>query len=1004
MVNQKLVSLLLAVFLFIGQVQIVYAAGDAQNNFSLGESSASISNTGEKNTVEERSLVPLGDSSTTFPCTTPSQLLELVSQNEGGTVKLTGDIIWDTYDALEVTYPTTIDLGSYSISVSGCTFNADGPLLFTGDGTNAPLFQVDRVGELYLNGISITANGDGATAVSVENGYSLQGYNNSIKAIGSNATAVSCLSDLNMRMVKVDADGAGSVAIQADGDVSLFFCNISGVIEAKGDIGLDYTKAEPMSEKAKIINSVMVANYERYGYVKDPQYNFFESDSMMFSLYNRDDISNGYPLPYDYFLLPVRFDISGYDPDTPGTYPISYSVVSDLLDMNFSGSVPLHVTDPNLPWLSGASWTLEEKVFLDLDCLLNDADDVQVLYSDDIGQSWKNAATDFKVYIYSSEVYILGLDIEEIYWFRIVVNGGEVAGTSNIIKVWYDPTSDGGPNPQDNRQLPIDGPASEPDGPVMTSEEFLAQLAENDGGEVTLTGNVVLQAWCIVEVTNPTTVQMGDFTITVLGYSAKTHIQGPLNFVGNGDKRPLFQVKNRGELIFSGDATVTATGEGGVAILGDGDVYLEQPEIYAPNGTAVHSKGMAILFYGYVSGRTAVVSDTNKILLESTVTIPKPAKAKIVEQAVIPILNNYELDRYGISVEQGDEYFLDDFSDIVYYYFFDKSNPSMDRSTTLIKPVEWKLAEGFDVNISGEYAISMVPKLSDQRMDVSGLQQMEIPLFVVDPYQPWLVDAVHNVYGETTIHYFKAIKNAESMTLRYSTDFGETWQDAGANLGFSADYEYNANLILPDYEEDTVYWFQLEVTGGEMAGVSNILKVWYSPYDNSGGDRTGADRFPDFSSDEPDEPGTSGGKPPRGDGSSSGHGGSDNYLGNGNIANNRSNHTNPITPVISDELVGEPVSVQVKLSDEIINPTATEYVGMTDTDSVINSEQSPPTLEVVPDQSDSNPISELPSAQVEQKSYSSSGGAANWVPLIAGTALLSAVVYLFMRIRYKERV
>lgn len=406
----------------------------------------------------------------------------------------------------------------------------------------------------------------------------------------------------------------------------------------------------------------------------------------------------------------------------------------------------------------------------------------------------------------------------------------------------------------DNRQIATDVSTPSDNAPVMELEELQRLLEENDGGEVSLTGNVVLQCWDSLCVTNPTTVKMGDFNITVLGYGAQIYVYGPIHFVGNGDKQPLFTIKNRGEIIFDGNATVTATNSGATAMLGDGDMYLEQPEIYAPKGVAVHAKGMAILFYGYVSGESSVLSDRGKVLLQSTITIPSPPKAKIVHQTAIPF-SGHELDRYGICIEQGSDSFEYMLEDIVYFYFFERQNPNMLNSTTLIKSVDWRIGEDFNKDIIGEYSIYMSPDLSDKRMAVEGLNKAKLPLYVVDPTVPWLSRAIRNQYGDLTIGYFKPIENSEKITLWYSTDEGKTWLDAQESLGFEPDSEYNANIVIPDdllEDNGTVYWFKLEVVGGDIEGISNIIKVWYSPYENSGGDRTGADRFADW--DDTDEP------------------------------------------------------------------------------------------------------------------------------------------------------
>lgn len=786
-------------------------------------------------------------------CETTEELMELLLRNDGGTITLTGDIIWDVEESFEIDWPTTIEMGEYSITIALSTLSISGPVSFVGEGVNAPLFYIDQEGLLELEGVSITDTGDGACAVWLGQGGSLSGFDNKIVASGVNSTAIEAEDDLHLALCKVDAPNGA--AIKGQGDVSLFLCQITGQvasIEAQGDVMLDHTTTEPFPPGAQQMDSIIrLSEYDMDYYILQGE-SFDAPSAMAFDRFDPEDEAGN---AYDWRPLPVDFELTGYDADVAGLYEIAYRVTSHFQDIELNGTVMLHVIDPTLPYIRASLLDEDGYMLLLTQDGWADASDVEVLYSIDAGTSWHDASSDLSVKITDITVDIYVPDIQQIYWFRVVVSGGRLAGTSNIAKSWYAPLSDGGIDPVDNRQLPPDHSAQEP-GPIMLAEELMELLAENDGGDVYLTGHVAFQDVGSMWVENPTTVHMGDFSITVPGFEAQTYIDGPIHFVGNGDLHPLFRVRKRGILIFGGRSTITAEKNSAVAIYGEGDVYVEQPEIYAPNGTAVYAKGMASLLYGYISGATSVVSDSNRILLESMITIPAPEDAYVMENIVIPYYYN-ELEQYGIRIDPGEDYPIEEVLQSAHFCFFDKANPSMEYYTGIYFPLELQMGGDVDIYTPGEYMLTLTPSTSDKRMQVEGLGVTNVPLFVVDPSKPFIDSKRISTDGTMEILFYRGIEEYQELTLWCSSDQGETWTDAREVFANMEIEEYFAALYLSDeqYANVTQYSFKLEVLGGPKEGVSNVLQIFDSPFrfdpnqEDIGGDRIGTDRFPDIFGD-----------------------------------------------------------------------------------------------------------------------------------------------------------
>lgn len=146
-------------------------------------------------------------------------------QGKPKTIIVTEPIIWnekydsDTSDNTDFTTDTPVEvvLGEHNIMVAeNSRMSFSGPFNFTGNGN---LFQTG--GALFLNGVSLTANGDDTTAITfydapVQNGEftrNLELRNCDVSVLGTDSTGICAVQGANIRVVNTSIICAGASSI-----------------------------------------------------------------------------------------------------------------------------------------------------------------------------------------------------------------------------------------------------------------------------------------------------------------------------------------------------------------------------------------------------------------------------------------------------------------------------------------------------------------------------------------------------------------------------------------------------------------------------------------------------------------------------------------------------------------------------------------------------------------------------------------------------------------------
>ena len=382
---------------------------------------------------------------------------------------------------------------------------------------------------------------------------------------------------------------------------------------------------------------------------------------------------------------------------------------------------------------------------------------------------------------------------------------------------------------------------------ALTGEKFRELVSENEGGVVTLTGDVVWDDyWGDVVVEQPTTVLMGDYAIQIPQGTYFSAI-GPLRFEGNGVQKPLFYIE--GEL-FTAWTEINATGNDATALFAEGDLRLYQARITA-GGVAVHATGSVLLqLCEVIAQGAAVVSETGNIGIDGCRVLPMPENATVIVREAVP---GGRMQENGICANVGDSLEEAVIYDRVEYYLLDTERR---ESASIIYPsVSWENLPA-DTILPGEYSVICRPVGIPDWVPVPGIAAFEVPLHVVGENEPHIQLASRLASDGVYLQFFSEIVEMEAMTLWFSTDGGFSWRDfatlEGADiLPFSA--------MADTLEANLVYLFRLEVTGGPLKGFSNTLvfPFYDSDPDREGdsGDRTGADRFPPGGTSNENDPG-----------------------------------------------------------------------------------------------------------------------------------------------------
>lgn len=411
-----------------------------------------------------------------------------------------------------------------------------------------------------------------------------------------------------------------------------------------------------------------------------------------------------------------------------------------------------------------------------------------------------------------------------------------------------------------------------------TAEELYETLTLHPGGTIFLTDTIEWN-FSVNTITVPaaTVIQMGEYGICVQenGY---LEMDGPVSFYGSGSRMPLFLVE--GYLSTSPETTITASGEGctAVQITGKGKwdsdlttvtacgenaitvIYDDGPDTVlslaqiTSQGTGAQSlyteRPLEAVLCSITSEGGSAASGTSPITMTGCWITPQSPEYLIYDCNVS--LYDRILENYGFSYPIGTAGGAINRSSLAYYFTSDN-----DLEFTYDIPVSFDGVADLYTE-AGEYSLTSTPIVPDW-FPVS-LPPLELSIHIIAPDQPYLT-AAYELMDSIGIQFFSEITDAHSLSLYYSDDNGKTWQDI---MGLPGSYTYSLGAQIIGLPQDKDYLFYLDVQGGSMEGVSNILRFSYGRIDidgggdNDGGDRTDQD-LPPYEQDPPDsgpEPGT----------------------------------------------------------------------------------------------------------------------------------------------------
>ena len=370
--------------------------------------------------------IPETEYETTAGCNTAEELYTFLSSGTGGTISLTGDIVWDCTELLpKITQSAVVEMGVYKIVIPAeYSMQVEGPVTFLGQGE--VLFEIQ--GALNLSyGTEVISTGEDAVALD-------------IRDTGS----------VSLTYCRIVAEGENSVAVRSDlpvgtGAVTIQLCHISGTaasIEAPA-VTLDSTTAFPVPEGATVTDrlSAFDRSMRLYGISLPDEVSQEQYTEAIYGLnlwnfaFTDPDTENTIGL-----VLPSVWSGVPEYPAAPGSYTLT--VKPDSLPEWFpveipEFSIPLHIVDDSVPHITV---TYGDAAFgFVLLSLTNaeafqSAEQITLYYSTDKGITWGNAAEDFT----GAVVDMFMLSVEPLvpetnYLFYIEVVSGTDTKKSNIL-------------------------------------------------------------------------------------------------------------------------------------------------------------------------------------------------------------------------------------------------------------------------------------------------------------------------------------------------------------------------------------------------------------------------------------------------------------------------------------------------------------------------------------------------------------------------------------------
>ena len=323
-------------------------------------------------------------------CNTAEELHAFLSAKSGGSVTLTGDIVWDSGVGLDpivnISSAAVVEMGEYKITVpAGYSMHIEGPVTFRGQG--AAVFEVE--GSLNLSyGAQILSSGTEAVALHIGGTGSVSLTYCRIAATGENATAI-----------------RSALPVQT-GAVTIQLCDISGTaasIQAPS-VTLDATTASPMPEGATVIDRVPVIDRSMrlYGIslssgTDQEQYREAIYGLNLWNFAFIDPASGntiGLYLPSTWSNVPEH-------PAAAGCYTLTLEASSlpEWFPVEIPAfDIPLHIVDNSRPHITvmfgDASFGFVSLMLTNGERFA-DAQQITLYYSTDGGTSWRDVSEDF---------------------------------------------------------------------------------------------------------------------------------------------------------------------------------------------------------------------------------------------------------------------------------------------------------------------------------------------------------------------------------------------------------------------------------------------------------------------------------------------------------------------------------------------------------------------------------------------------------------------------------
>lgn len=375
-------------------------------------------------------------------CGTQEELVEQLLDDDRERIVLSSDILWTRDTQIIVSGEKEVEMGTYSIIVEETGgFYMRGPVVFTGGG-DRPMFVVR--GDFGAGaGVEIYARGDHAVAVEVAGGdWSAKEVQ--IHASGTDACAVRFTGSRQwtVELCKIEAEGVGSRGIEAEGalrvllssvhgeaaavcsergELLLFGCDLSPEPEHGGEIDAMVLPDNRLEENGICIaaGSAAAALQERLADHAWMSWKFFSDQT---------EVEGFYVIPAVWSEIPTDLSWPGTQMaqcspvEVPAWFPVEL----------YNLEVPIHIVDPDRPFIKNAE-DAGSAVFLQFFAPIQGAEEIRVEYSLDERGSWRDAAELPASFVTDGAASVEPLELGRDYWFRLVVEGGPMAGVSNEI-------------------------------------------------------------------------------------------------------------------------------------------------------------------------------------------------------------------------------------------------------------------------------------------------------------------------------------------------------------------------------------------------------------------------------------------------------------------------------------------------------------------------------------------------------------------------------------------